>query len=364
MKGTNHAVAERTTTAGARHTLRSFDDFTKLRAIVVGSPQGANHPEIDISFENFFRPPNDMAVRNQAIGPIPKAVVDEIEEDITGLLHALGEFGVEVHRPLPWDSARPIRTPFWSCSQLYSLMPRDSLLVFGDLAIEVPSPTRSRYFEAFPFRPLLASYVEKGAHYIAAPKPMLTEASFENDALSECEPLFDAANCIRLGCDVFVDINRSANRRGMEWLQGTLNYFSGGKVRVHAMSIGNDHADVTLIPLRPGVVLIDPLRVNKNNLPKQFATWEQVAVEEVTPTRNYGLSYPLGSNDGIGRNVLMLDMNTVIVDNMQVPLIRELERRRFTVIPLRYRHGRTLGGSWHCITLDTHREGGLISYFD
>ncbi len=38
-------------------------------------------------------------------------------------------------------------------------------------------------------------------------------------------------------------------------------------------------------------------------------------------------------------------------------------RRKFTVIPLPYRHGRTLGGSWHCITLDTNRDGGLENYF-
>jgi hypothetical protein len=80
--------------------------------------------------------------------------------------------------------------------------------------------------------------------------------------------------------------------------------------------------------------------------------------------RHYGLPYPLASNDGIGRNVLCLDPYTVVVDEIQLPLIHALERRHFTVVPLRYRHGRTLGGSWHCITLDTHREGQLIDYFD
>jgi len=34
---------------------------------------------------------------------------------------------------------------------------------------------------------------------------------------------------------------------------------------------------------------------------------------------------------------------------IQLPLIRALEKRKFTVIPLQYRHGRTFGGSWHCI---------------
>lgn len=88
-----------------------------------------------------------------------------------------------------------------------------------------------------------------------------------------------------------------------------------------------------------------------------------VVVDEVMPTREYGLPYPLASNDGIGRNVLMLDPQTVVVDEIQLPLIRALERRKFTVVPLSYRHGRTLGGSWHCITLDTCRDGDLVDYF-
>lgn len=28
-----------------------------------------------------------------------------------------------------------------------------------------------------------------------------------------------------------------------------------------------------------------------------------------------------------------------------------------------YRHGRTLCGSWHCITLDTNRDGAAENYF-
>jgi glycine amidinotransferase/scyllo-inosamine-4-phosphate amidinotransferase 1 len=129
------------------------------------------------------------------------------------------------------------------------------------------------------------------------------------------------------------------------------------------MSIGRDHVDVTLIPLRPGVILVDPVKARSDNLPPQFASWDRIIVDEVMPVREYGLPYPLASNDGIGRNVLMLDPETVIVDEIQLPLMRALEKRRFTVVPLRYRHGRTLGGSWHCITLDTNRDGELVSYF-
>jgi glycine amidinotransferase/scyllo-inosamine-4-phosphate amidinotransferase 1 len=291
-------------------------------------------------------------------------VVDEIEEDLAEFIRVLRDRDIEVHRPASWDSTRLIQTPFWRSSQLYSLMPRDTLLVFGNLVVESPSPLRARYLESVPFRPVLERLVQKNGLHIAAPKPILRDETFVGEQLAELEVLFDAANCIRVGRDVFMDVNRSANHRGVAWLERALQRFVSSDVRVHPVSLGTDHIDVTLIPLRPGVLMIDPSKVDDDNLPAPFRSWDRVKVDEVMPVRDYGLPYPLASNDGIGRNVLMLDPDTVVVDEIQAPLIRALERRKFTVIPLRYRHGRTLGGSWHCITLDTHRDGELVSYFE
>jgi N-dimethylarginine dimethylaminohydrolase len=48
--------------------------------------------------------------------------------------------------------------------------------------------------------------------------------------------------------------------------------------------------------------------------------------------------------------------NTVIMDQNQPKLIAELEKRNFTVIPLELRHSRTLGGGFHCVTLDLVRS--------
>ena len=348
-----------------RHPLHTFDEFTRLRSIVVGTPYGANHPEIEESFENFFRVPENPDLRRRAVGPVPQYVLDEIEEDCQGFIRALEGFGVEVHRPLALHSATAFRTPHWESTQLYSLMPRDCLMVVGDLFVEVPSPTRARFFETHAFRPLMEAYTALGAHAVAAPKPILGAESYQpgvGRGITEAELLFDAANCVRPGRDIFMDVNHSANRRAVGWLERTLRGLVDDRIRVHPMSLGYDHVDVTLVPLRPGSVLIDPVKVTDQTTPPQFRTWDKVVCDEVMAERDYGLPYPLASNDGIGRNVLVLDPNTVVVDEIQLPLIRALEKRRFTVIPLPYRHGRTLGGSWHCITLDTHRDGGCDDY--
>ena len=246
-------------------------------------------------------------------------------------------------------------------------MPRDTLLVVGDLVIETPSPTRARYFETFAFRRAISRHQEAGmCRWIAAPKPELRSDCFSafpsngehHVALGSQEILFDAVNCVRFGRDVFVDINRSANERGARWIEQVL----GRDYRVHCMRLGEDHCDVTLVPIRPGLILIDGKRVNSTNLPPQCKSWDKISLANM-PEQPFALTYPMASN-GIGRNLLMLDPTTAVVEENQTELIRELERRRIDVAALRYRHGRTLGGSWHCITLDLARESaGAVDYF-
>ena len=65
----------------------------------------------------------------------------------------------------------------------------------------------------------------------------------------------------------------------------------------------------------------------------------------------------------VGMNFLSLDPETVIVDERQENLIKVLEKRKFTVIPVRMRHIYTQGGGIHCATLDTIRESKLEDYF-
>lgn len=346
--------------------LNSCTEFGKLRAVVVGSPVGANHPQVDTSFESFFTPPQDPVIRANAQGPIARQIVEEIEEDIAQFVHVLSQHGIEVLRPAPFDSTRVIKSPNWETDQLYSLMPRDCLFIHGHLYLEVPSPTRARYFETHAFRDIARAYAEHPqgqALTLSAPKPQLLDETFDLSQyafLNNTEPLFDGANCVRVGKDIFMDINNGANMSGLRWLQNLFNGLSLG-VTIHPMHIGEDHADVTIVPLRPGVILVDAKRVTESNLPEKFRSWTQIRVTDI-PEQGYGLSYPMASN-GIGRNVFMLDPHTAIVEKNQIGLIRELEKHDFQVIPLQYRHGRTLGGSWHCITLDTNRDDGIINYF-
>ena len=56
-----------------------------------------------------------------------------------------------------------------------------------------------------------------------------------------------------------------------------------------------------------------------------------------------------------GPQVLYIDKH-LIHEVTSPQAFAELEQRGFTVIPLELRHSRTLGGGFHCVTLDLVRS--------
>ena len=55
-------------------------------------------------------------------------------------------------------------------------------------------------------------------------------------------------------------------------------------------------------------------------------------------------------------NMLVLDPETVILDAAQSQLIDVLKRHKIDAIPQTLSHSRTLGGGFHCVTLDVRRK--------
>ena len=73
------------------------------------------------------------------------------------------------------------------------------------------------------------------------------------------------------------------------------------------------------------------------------------------------LHHAIGS-EWIDMNLFSIDPDTVVVDSDQTQLIRLLESKGLTVVPLKLRHSRMMGGGFHCVTLDIRRRGQMESY--
>lgn len=339
--------------------VRSYTDFGSLEEIVLGTASGYHLPPVDVSFRHFFGFGPDEPARPEDAAALARAVA-ETEEDLAAFAGVLAAAGVTVRRPEPVDHSRAIALPGWRTTANHALMPRDCLLVVGDTVIEAPMPVRSRYAETFPLRRLLAEWFESGARWVAAPRPQLSDDTYRcpdgRPLLAEREPLFDAANVLRCGTDLFYNVSNTGNRLGARWLARLL----GPPFRVHEIGVCDDHIGTTLQMLRPGVLLANAGRLDDDLIPEQLRGWKTIWFEEPEDD-GHALSWPRASV-WIGMNVVSLDEETVVVPAGQTGLARLLEKEGFTAAPVPYRHGRTFGGGFHCCSLDVRRRDEAVSY--
>ena len=107
--------------------------------------------------------------------------------------------------------------------------------------------------------------------------------------------------------------------------------------------------------MREGFVLLNASRVNQQTCPEAFRDWEKIWVtdEMIVPQEFY--QYPYASK-WIAMNMLALDPETVIIDAAQTQLQAILKTHGIDSIPHTLTHSRTLGGGFHCVTLDTRRR--------
>jgi len=346
----------------------SCDEFSPLREVVVGNPANAQIPETrDRSmWLNLFGDLPYGERRQVSTGAFPRRVIEETTEDIIALVTTLETLGIAVHHPETVDHSQTFSTPDWASDGFYSYCPRDLALVVGDMIIETPAAMRARYFELFGLKALFTQYMINGSSWISAPKPRLADELYRRGddgliTLGEHEPVFDAANILRCGRDLFFQVSSSGNELGRIWLENTLRAY--GDFQIHPLRdvYQLTHIDSTISLLRPGLVLLNPERVSEENLPACFRSWDKIWCPDMADSP-VSSAHPLSSR-WIGMNLLMVSPELAIVDADQTDLIKAMERHGLSVLPHALRHARALSGGFHCVTLDVVRDGGLDDYF-
>lgn len=356
--------------------VNSHNEWDPLEEVIIGNPFGAMFPAWNV-INVATVPPGDWLRMEARLGmgkegvAYPPAMIQAAQRELNGLIHILEAEGVTVRRIDQADYSAGFGTPNWRVTSGFcGANPRDPFLIIGNEIIETPMADRSRYFEAWAYRTLFKEYFKAGAKWSAAPKPQLLDALYDMNyrvpepdepmryVVSEFEPVFDAADFVRCGRDIFCQESNVTNRFGVEWLQRHL----GDGYRIHTIvnrSPEAIHIDTTFMPLAPGKVLVNPAYVDLDRLPPVLKSWDLlIAPEPPVPTD------PLsGVSEWIGVNVLMLDEERVIVEKRQEPLIKALRQWGFKPIPIPFENYYPLLGSIHCATLDIRRRGELKSYF-
>lgn len=302
------------------------NEWDPLEAIVVGSATSANWPSSD---PVFAQEASKTTWHQTPIpsGPVAQHIIDQANRELDILSETLVRYGATVYRPLPMD--------FVALDGMYNYCPRDRLLVWGDTVVDVNMMYPCRNQEIKNYNRLL----DDAKNVLIMPRDQAM--------------VLDAANVCRLGDTWLFLESASGNRRAYEWLCEKFP-----KVHIELCNFyAGVHIDSTIVPLRQGLVLLNASRVNPDNCPRAFDFWEKIWVTDdmIVPQEFY--QYPYASK-WIGMNMLVLDPETVILDGAQTQLITILEKHGFDTIPLTLSHSRTLGGGFHCTTLDTRRRHG------
>ncbi len=345
--------------------LWSCNEWDPLEEVVVGNPLDAHFPFADPSTQLAEYPDRQLSDIPQ--GPFPQQIIDETEEDLQVFIDAMTALGIVVRRPERWPHTSTIKTTLWESKGYYNYCPRDVLLVVGDRIIETPNVIRGRSIETGSYRSMLVDYLQDGAIWFSAPKPLLADSLFDFDPSKPTprnhEPAFDAANVLRFGRDLLYLVSATGNEMGGYWLQRVL----GDDFRVHFMRdvYYGSHIDSTLVALRPGLVLANPERIDEKTIPDFLREWEVIYSPPMENQARHSATYlekAIGS-EWIDMNLFSLGPDTVVVDSDQTALITLLETKGMNVVPLKLRHSRMMGGGFHCVTLDTRRRGAMESYF-
>jgi glycine amidinotransferase/scyllo-inosamine-4-phosphate amidinotransferase 1 len=379
--------------------IKSHNEWDTLKAVVVGTVEGIRP---GLEFQDTQR-----AYLLEAVELVKKAFprwyLEEVAEDLEGLCQILREAGITVLRPRWSERTAEFSTPNWGGAGFDIYNVRDLHIVFGNTLVASAPASRFRHYESLALHDLLYEhFFEEGFRWICAPMPRLSgkylheikrpTTALENSEeemhgqlsgglkevfhhLDEREVIFDAANIIRMDGDILFLVSCTGNRRAVQWLSQVL----GSDYRVHVThAYRSSHLDSTILPLRRGTVLLNGARVSESTCPAIFEGWDKIYFTDVAPVPESEVEFHrsirlpvyqqlacLGLESGLnhisspwaGLNVLSLSPDTVLVHDRQIALMRELERKRLTVVPVRMRHCYTMLGGLHCTTLDLVRNG-------
>ena len=321
----------------------SKNEWDPLKSVIVGIADDAKipGPNIGIRTINYAHMTfSEYLTVNH--GRYPEQVINEANEDLETLCNFLQKENVHVVRPSSDDP------------NYYNFCPRDTVLVHDNVILATPmslSDRREEWQASKQFFDL--------AKLVVAPKPIHSDVYHTGCigdpnklALYENEPIFDAANILRCNDDLFYLVSNTGNKKGAAYLQELV----GPSKRVHTIEnvYSYVHLDSTIALLREGLMLLNPDRIKSvEQLPEVLRNWDIIWAPEPVDIGHYP-GY-CNASKWLSVNLLSVNPNLVIVEEHQHNLRVELEKHGIESAMLPMRHARTLGGCFHCVTLDLER---------
>lgn len=381
-----------------RLRVNAWTEWGRLKTVVVGKADNACTMPSEPAELFTVKDPSMAKQVNWPNGPKTKSKINAANAQLDNLANILSSRGITVLRPDPIDFSKPIRTAYYEVqNQFCCVCPRDVMATVGNNIIEASMSRRFRILEHLSYKTIMYKLWENDQNmkWKTGPKPSYQDSmyypewynifkDFESKSteekekllkefkysINESEILFDAADMMRMGRDIFVLRGMTTNLKGIEWLRREFKDL----VRVHVLHSPKEpapyHIDCNFVPLRPprgnkkGLIMINP---EKPILPSEYDyfyknNWEIKEAPYPEP-HNYPMPPLSVSSEWLSMNVFSIDEETVVVEEKELGMHSFLEENGFKALKVPFRDVFEFGGSLHCSTWDIEREEDLEDYF-
>jgi glycine amidinotransferase len=347
------------------------DEWSPLRAVIVGRAEGSAFPsEPDRMITKTM--PSQHRANFKPFHPFPPAILTRAQEELHQFADLLAGMRIRVYRPDQID---------WLKVGGYTgAMPRDGLMVVGNTIIESHFAWRCRRHEIrLAYSEILDELRKRDGSLTICRAPTILgrdtlyddEGNFAskivdgNDrhwAINNSRPAFDAADFMRFGKTIVGQMSHVTNRNGIKLLQ-TLVPDDYTVEIINTTDKSAMHIDCTILPLREGLMIYHPSRISEEELRrhKVFQDWELHAYP-FSPQSNKDSDPPMYMcSSWLMLNALSLDEKRIVVEASQTQFASWLEKEfGMEPIMLPFKHVNSIGGSFHCATVDLVRETPFI----
>lgn len=344
-------------------SVQADDEWSPLRAVIVGRAGHACFPSAPARMIEATMP-TAHAHRFQPETPFPPKLIARAEAELDYFAAILEIEGIKVYRPPKGID--------WSAVGGYTgAMPRDGLMSVGNTLIEAcfAWSCRSREIE-MAYSPILDMLShDRRANIVRRPKSAFADNLLDDDdqqnekrqwVINNNRPAFDVADFMRFGNTIIGQYSHVTNQAGVDYIQQKLP--AGYEIEMLEVDDPSAmHIDATILPLHEGLLVYNPTKVTEASLRKHkvLASWELHAYPFTPEAPTEPPLYMTSA--WLCLNALVLDGKRVVVEASDYRTAAWYESLGMECIRCPFKHVNSIGGSFHCATVDLVRDKGAVA---
>ncbi|KAH8678439.1 hypothetical protein BX600DRAFT_431716 [Xylariales sp. PMI_506] len=338
-------------------SVHADNEWSPLRAVIVGRAGRACFPKAPMEMIRATMPEQYFEEFERG-SPFPEDLISKAEAELDHLATLLEAQGIMVYRPTPDVD--------WQAVQGYTgAMARDGLMSVGSTLIEAcfAWSCRSREIE-LGFSDILDKLDrDQRVTVVRRPKSSFADTLLDGEpskdngpwVINNSRPAFDTADFMRFGKTILGQRSHVTNTAGIEYVRDALP--PGYELEVlevddpHAM-----HIDATILPLRDGLLVYHPQKITEAELRRHrvLESWELHPYPFIPEERDDPPLYM--TSPWLCLNALVLDGRRMLVEASDHRTMAWLQSLGMECIPCPFQHVNSIGGSFHCATVDLVRR--------